>query len=75
MSENNVENQEDNHVVDDVDTSLPEPVENAPQQPQSEDEDVEEGGEMNHMDNSGEVIGRQNKDLPTENLSVPDATS
>lgn len=43
--------------------------------PDTSDEGVEEGGEMKQVDDSGEVVGRRNEDLPTENLSVPDATS
>ena len=47
----------------------------------SSDEDPEAGtgseevgdGELRHDLTGGEVIGRRNEDLPTENLSVPDA--
>lgn len=83
MSENN-EPQENNHDVDGdgdptVDSRPSQPIQdsrpNTGSPADDSNEDVEEGGEMNHMDDSGEVVGRRNEDLPTENLSVPDATS
>lgn len=33
----------------------------------------DEDNSLRHVDNAGAVIGRRNPDLPTENLSVPDA--
>ena len=59
--EENDEIEENDHVVDDVDMSVPQPVQDEPEQTSSEPET-----------NDGDaVIGRRNDDLPTENLSTP----
>lgn len=63
-NENNVEEQdgqENDNVVDDVDMTAPQPVQDEPQQPVAE------------SNSDGAVVGRRNEDLPMENLSTPDA--
>lgn len=56
----------------DVDTSEPEKQQDLPDQVEADSaaaSDDEDG--FSHDDNTGEVIGRRNPDLPTENLTVP----
>lgn len=48
---------------DDVDTSEPQEVEDGPQNDSSSDDSEK-----------GEVVGRRNPDLPTENLTTPPAS-
>jgi hypothetical protein len=70
---------------DGQDTSAAAPVEEGPDATQADDPtdnvgenevkhaEVDEENSLRHVETDGEVIGRRNEELPTENLSVPDA--